>query len=103
MRATVERYGTALAGLALIAFFVVFAPNFANPNNLLNIVKDTSFLAILALGFGLALTVAELDLSIAEVASLAAVVAGWCIQAKLPVPVAIGSAFSVGLACGVFN
>ena len=80
MRLIVARYGTALAGLALIAFFVVFAPNFASPANLVNILKDTSFLAILAIGFTLAFTVAELDLSVTEVASLAAVVCGWLIQ-----------------------
>ena len=75
-----ERWGTALAGLALIGFFMLFAGNFAAPANLINILRDTSFLAILALGFALALTTGELDLSVAEVASLSAVVAGGCIQ-----------------------
>ena len=77
MREIIGRYGTALAGLTLIVFFVAFAPNFATTMNIVNVLKDTSFLAILALGFALAFTVAELDLSIAEMASLAAVVCGW--------------------------
>src|SRR5260370_41458522 len=77
MRTVVERYGTALAGLALIAFFAISAPNFASPGNIVNVMRETSFLAILALGFALALTIAELDLSVADIASLAAVVAGW--------------------------
>ena len=55
---------------------VRFAPNFATTMNVINVLKDTSFLAILALGFTLALIVSELDLSIAEVASLSAVVTG---------------------------
>ena len=71
-RELIGRYGTALAGLALILFFLIFAPNFASSTNIINVLKDTSFLAILALGFALAFTVAELDLSVAEVASLAA-------------------------------
>jgi ribose transport system permease protein len=103
MRAIVERHGTALAGLALIAFFLVFAPNFADPGNLLNIAKDTSFLAILALGFALALTIAELDLSIAEVASLAAVAAGWFIQAGHDPWLAVLAALAVGAGLGAFN
>lgn len=99
----VERYGTALAGLALVIFFVVFAPNFASTVNIINVLKDTSFLAILALGFALALTVAELDLSVAEVASLAAVTAGALVQAQFPPSVAVSAALGVGVACGLFN
>jgi ribose transport system permease protein len=103
MRGVIERFGTALAGLALIAAFAVLAPNFASPANLLNVLKDTSFLAILALGFALALTVAELDLSVADVASLAAVTAGWLIQEQAHPSVAVLAAVGVGAALGAFN
>jgi ribose transport system permease protein len=103
MRELVGRYGTAIAGLALIVFFLLFARNFANPTNLLNVAKDTSFLAILALGFALALRISELDLSIAEVASLAAVTAGWMIQAKYDPALAVLAALAVGAAFGAFN
>jgi ribose transport system permease protein len=103
MRDLIGRYGTAIAGLALIAFFVLFARNFANPTNLLNVAKDTSFLAILALGFTLALRISELDLSIAEVASLAAVTAGWMIQSKYDPTLAVLAALAVGAMFGWFN
>ena len=73
MRGFVQIYCTALAGLAVFLFFVVFAPNFANPVNLLNILKQVSFLAILGIGFTFALTTGELYLSFANLASLAAV------------------------------
>ena len=101
--AILERYGTALAGAAVIIFFVLTAPNFASPGNLLNIVKETSFLAILALGFALALTVAELDLSIAEVASLAAVAGGWCIQTGQSPAIAAAAALTIGATLGAAN
>lgn len=103
VRLFLGRYGTALAGLVMVGFFMAFAQNFTAPNNLLNVAKDTCALAILALGFALALTVAELDLSVADVASLAAVVAGWCIQAQYPPAVAVLAALGVGLGCGLFN
>jgi ribose transport system permease protein len=103
IRRIIERYGTAIAGLALITFFLTFASNFANPQNLLNILKDTSFLAILALGFTLSLTVSELDLSIAEVASLCAVIAGWLVQGGQHPALAALAALTVGAACGAFN
>ncbi|MBS7706849.1 ABC transporter permease [Chelatococcus asaccharovorans] len=99
----VGHYGTAIAGLVLIAFFVTFAPNFATPVNIVNVIKDTSFLAILAIGFTLAFTVAELDLSIAEMASLAAVVAGWLVQSQYPPLAAVAAALAVGAALGAIN
>ena len=102
-RGIVGRYGTALAGLALIVFFLIFAPNFASATNIVNVLKDTSFLAILALGFALAFTVAELDLSIAEMASLAAVVCGFFIQAQYPPAVAVAAALGVGIVLGSVN
>lgn len=102
-RELIGRYGTALAGLALILFFLIFAPNFASTMNIVNLLKDTSFLAILALGFALAFTVAELDLSVAEMASLAAVVCGWLVHAQYPPAVAVSAAIGVGIVLGTLN
>lgn len=102
-REAIGRYGTALAGLALILFFLIFAPNFASATNIINVLKDTSFLAILALGFALAFTVAELDLSVAEMASLAAVVCGWLVQLQYPPAVAVVAALGVGIVLGSLN
>jgi ribose transport system permease protein len=103
IRGVVERYGTAIAGLALVIFFVAAAPNFASPTNLLNVVKETSFLAILSLGFALALITAELDLSVAEIASLAAVATGALIHAGYPVLLGTGVGLAVGLCSGLLN
>jgi ribose transport system permease protein len=102
-RELIGHYGTALAGLALILFFLIFAPNFASATNIVNVLKDTSFLAILALGFALAFTVSELDLSVAEMASLAAVVCGWLVHAQYPPAVAVAAAIGVGIVLGSLN
>jgi len=103
MRDIIGRFGTAIAGLLLIVFFLIFAKNFASPTNIVNVLKDTSFLAILALGFTLAFTVAELDLSIAEVASLAAVVTGWVVQSQGHPGLAVAAGLAVGVVMGAAN
>lgn len=103
MRQFIETYGTAVAGAAIVLFFVLFAPKFATPANIVNVLKDTSFLAILGLGFTLALIVSELDLSIAEVASLAAVTCGALVHGGYPPLFAVGAALALGLAAGAFN
>jgi ribose transport system permease protein len=96
-------YGTALAALALFVFFAVAASNFLDPTNLVNVLKQVSFLAILAIGFSLAFTVAELDLSFAAVCSLCAVVVGGLIFHKVAPVVAVAAALAVGLAAGLVN
>jgi ribose transport system permease protein len=103
MRNLLATYGTALAGLAVILFFAVASPVFATPGNIALILKETSFLAILALGFALALTTAELDLSIAEVASLSAVLCGMLVHAGYPPAFAVAAGLATGLACGLWN
>ena len=87
----------------MLAWFAATQPVFATPANLALILKETSFLAILAIGFALALTTAELDLSVAEVASLAAVVAGFLVHSGHPPALAVLAGLGAGLLCGLAN
>jgi ribose transport system permease protein len=102
-RDVIERYGTGLAGLLLFAVFAATAPRFLDPTNLLNVLKHASVLALFALGVTLALVTAELDLSFANVASLAAVVTGYLVHKGHPVPLAVVSGLAVGTLAGFFN
>ena len=103
MRSLLSTYGTAIAGLIVLLFFAVVSPVFATPGNIALILKETSFLAILALGFAIALTAGELDLSIAEVASLSAVLCGLLVHTGYPPALAIAVGLLTGLACGLWN
>jgi ribose transport system permease protein len=96
-------YGTALAALILFCIFAIGAPNFLNPTNLLNVLKQVSFLAILGLGFGMALITGELDLSFANVCSFAAVVVGGLIHHGQPPALAVAAGLAVGIAAGTLN
>jgi ribose transport system permease protein len=103
VREFVATYGTAVAGLVVFVFLLVFAQNFANPANLLNVLKQTSFLAILAVGFTFALIAAELDLSFAALCSLAAVVTGGLLHGDVAWPLALAAGLVVGIAGGALN
>ena len=98
-----ERYGTALAGLAVLLGCALLAPTFTEPQNLLNVGKDAAYLAVLSVGFALALLVAELDLSVADVASLAAVCTGFLVQGGYPPLLCAGAGLLVGLGAGALN
>jgi ribose transport system permease protein len=103
MKAVVEVYGTFIAGLALFLFLLIFADNFASTANLLNVLKQVSFLSILGIGFTFALITSELDLSFANVCSLAAVVIGSLISNDVAWTVAIAAGVLVGVAAGLLN
>ena len=102
-RHVLATYGTAIAALCLFILFAIAADNFLNPTNLVNVLKQVSFLAILGIGFSLAFTVAELDLSFAAVCSLCAVVVGGLIFHKFSAIFAVAAAIAVGLCAGVIN
>lgn len=97
------RYGTLIAAVALFAALALSAPNFTAPANLLNISKQASYLAVLAIGFTLALLAGELDLSVGQVATLASVVCAALVFAGQPWPLAAVAGLSAALLCGVVN
>ena len=103
LKSFIEVYGTFVAGIVLFVFLLIFADNFASTANLLNVLKQVSFLTILAVGFTFALITSELDLSFANVCSLAAVVAGSLIAGGTAWPLAALAAIAVGIAAGLLN
>jgi ribose transport system permease protein len=103
MRRFVGRYGTALAGLAICVFLALFARNFATTANLLNVLKQSSFLTLLAIGFTFALITSELDLSFANICSLAAVTTGALLYHGYPFALAIVAGIVIGAAGGMLN
>lgn len=103
LKKLVEVYGTFLAGIVLFLFLLSFAPNFASTANLLNVLKQVSFLSILSFGFTFALISSELDLSFANVCSLSAVVIGSLISTEVAWPLAVAAGIACGIAAGLLN
>jgi len=99
----IAQYGTACAAVVVFAGFALSADHFLSVGNLLGIGKQVSPVAILGIGFALALTVSELDLSFANVASLAAVSTGLLVHGGAPPAMAFGVGLAVGTGCGVAN
>jgi len=99
----VGTYGTAISAGILFLIFAAAAPNFLNPTNLLNVLKQVSFLAILGLGFGMAFITSELDLSFANVCSFAVVAVGGLIHHGYPPAAAVAAGLAVGAAAGALN
>ncbi len=92
-------------GFAVI--FVVFAltlndKGFLNPNNLLNIVRQTAMIAVMAVAMTFVLSAGEIDLSVGAVAGLATVTVAMAIAVAGPLG-GILAGLATGLAVGMFN
>ncbi|RDJ02653.1 ABC transporter permease [Rhizobium grahamii] len=93
--------------IGFIVIFVIFAvalndKGFLNPNNLLNIVRQTAMIAVMAIAMTFVLSSGEIDLSVGAVAGLSTVTVAMAIAVGGPFAgVAVGIA--TGLVVGLFN
>ncbi|CAN5836739.1 ABC transporter permease [soil metagenome] len=83
---------------------LVFGPRFASVNNFLNIIEDSSFLALLAIGMTFVIMGGGIDLSVGSMLALGAVLAAFAGQggdpaAAILLPLAVGGA--IGIANGL--
>jgi ribose transport system permease protein len=93
--------------LGFVAIFVFFAitlydKGFLAPNNLLNIVRQTAMIAVMAVAMTFVLSSGEIDLSVGAVAGLASVTAAMAIGAG-GIVFGIGVGILTGIAVGIFN
>lgn len=93
--------------LGFVLLFVVFAvtlgdQGFTNSNNLLNIVRQTATISVMAVAVTFVIGAAEIDLSVGAVAGLSSVIAAMALQSYGLVP-GIAAGLLVGVAVGVIN
>lgn len=89
-----------IALLVLIAVVSFLNPNFFMLDNLLNILRQTSVNAIIAVGMTLVILTAGIDLSVGSVLALCGAVAATMVGLELPVYVVIPAALALGAALG---
>ncbi len=89
-----------IALLVLIAVVSFLNPNFFVLDNLLNILRQTSVNAIIAVGMTLVILTAGIDLSVGSVLALCGAVAATMVGLELPVYVVIPAALALGAALG---
>lgn len=96
---------SALIALALIcAVFGVLSPDaFASLGNVLNVLRQISFLVLIAVGATFVMSVSEYDLSVGATASLGGVLAAKLAVAGVAVPWQVLITVAAGFAIGVCN
>ncbi len=108
----VARFGLAnwrqnIIYIGFVVIFLIFAvtlndKGFLNPNNLLNIVRQTAMIAVMAIAMTFVLSSGEIDLSVGAVAGLASVTVAMAIDVG-GIVFGIAAGLATGVAIGVFN
>lgn len=99
--------------VAVSLFFIIFAPNFLNRGNFLNILYNASVLGLLVIGQSFTLITGNFDLSAESVLGLCGLLGIWLMNAAgypiygsglmLPVFVAVPLILALGSLIGLFN
>lgn len=97
------KYGTIMALVVISILLSISVTGFVAPENLLNILRQISLLAIISEGFTMCLIVGELDLSFPQVASLASVLVAGLIMRGMDPFAAVGVSLALGLVFGLVS
>ncbi|CZF82714.1 Ribose transport system permease protein RbsC [Grimontia celer] len=92
-----------IALLFLIVVVSFLNPNFFTVDNILNILRQTSINAIIAVGMTLVILTAGIDLSVGSVLALCGAFAATLIAMEVPVLVAVPTALFAGAALGAIS
>lgn len=110
--ARVRRFVPASSGLVvylgLVLIVVLFAialrdKGFLTPDNLLNILRQTTMVSIMAMGMTFALSAGEIDLSVGSTVALSALVGAVLLRDVGSIPLAVGAGLGVGVLVGLTN
>jgi ribose transport system permease protein len=91
------------AALVLMLVMSLTTDTFAGSQNLFNVVRNFSFIAIMALGVTPVLLSGGIDLSIGSVMGISAMVTGIILQTGASLVTGLAAGLSCALACGLVN
>jgi len=101
--------------IVVLAVFSIFIPNYFQIGIFANIVEQSTFVGVMAIGLAIVIIAGNMDLSVESVAALTAMVTGMLFCARgiglgitltpewLVIPVSLGLALLVGATIGVIN
>lgn len=99
-----RRESTAVILLLVLAGFLgLKTDTFLTPNNLSNVARAFSWIAIAAFGESLVIIIGGIDLSVGAVMALAGLISGYCLRGGVPVPWAVLAGLASGGLVGLVN
>jgi ribose/xylose/arabinose/galactoside ABC-type transport system permease subunit len=99
----IKEMGIFITLLIIVAVFGIANPVFLSFDNIINVLRTTSFILIIGIAMTFVLISGGLDLSVGSIVALGGVISGLAVQAGIPIPVSIILGLVTGMAVGVFN
>jgi ribose transport system permease protein len=96
----IVRFNLLFIFIALVVVASIAAPQFLTPQNLANLLQQSSLIGIVAIGMTLVILTAGIDLSVGSVAALAGMLVAILIGIGIPWPVALILAIAAGATSG---
>ena len=105
LRENIREYGMFIALFAIFTFFAIATDGlFISSRNIVNLVNQTGYIAVLAVGMTLVIVIRHIDLSVGFLAGfLGAVAAIAMVQWNLPVYVVIPFVMGLGILAGLIS
>jgi ribose/xylose/arabinose/galactoside ABC-type transport system permease subunit len=98
-----RQYGIFLGFLCVIVALSILEPAFLTTHNLINIMRQTSVIGIMAVGMTFVILTAGIDLSVGSILALTGVVCASLEHRGLPVPVVVAGTLLLGALIGTVN
>lgn len=96
-----RNYGVFIGFLVLCAAVSVAAPSFLSAKNILNLLRQSSVVGILAAGMTMVIISGNFDISVGYICCLAGIITAKLLNAGVPLPVVILAVLAAGAAVGV--
>lgn len=99
----VENLGLYIVFVAIFACLSIASPYFLTGTNLFDILRQSTFVLVVALGSTLVIMTAGIDLSVGAVLGLSAGITSWLLLQGVPTIPAVLGGLACGAACGLLN
>jgi len=91
-----------ILGLLVIVLSII-SPVFLSSKNIINVVRQVTIVAVMAIGMTYILIAGEIDLSVGSIAALAGIIVTMSLKAGFTITISIILALGVGILCGSMN
>ncbi len=98
-----RQFGTLTGLITLSIILWILTPHFMTVSNLLNVVQQTTIVAIIAVGMTFVIITGGIDLSVGSVLAFSGVVMASLLQQGIPLPIALMAGLGAGFFCGLLN
>lgn len=104
VKAFIDNWMIVILFVVLFALCCIFSPNFRTTTNIMNILRQASFIAIIAMGEFFVILIGEMDMSVSSIIGTVSIFfAGFVVKNGMPIGVAVLIVLLMCIVIGIIN